>query len=317
MRPVPRFAWLGSALITLVLAPACGGGPGAGDEDAAPVDAADEEGLIELIARDWSIPPGERYKCIRIQVEEDLYITQFRALAPLGTHHTVLSVADNLGFPGGSQLGEYDCQAGNLDLQMLYASGVGTSDLALPDGVAIKVRAGQYVNLNLHLFNTQPGSELTGRSGILIKAIPAAEVLHEAEMIFAGDAQLDIPGETNGTPHREFYECTFSRNATIFAYWPHMHQYAVHQKVTFTIDGAVAFTHDEPYSFEEQEYYPLSPSLSVRSGDKVLVECFYENDTGVPVTFGDSSDKEMCFTGLYRYPKQATHLFECSNLIGG
>jgi hypothetical protein len=61
--------------------------------------------------------------------------------------------------------------------------------------------------------------------------------------------------------------------------------------------------YDSPYSFEEQRYLRLEPDLHLAAGDRVSVECGYENDTGNTVTFGDSSLSEMCFTGLYRYPK--------------
>jgi hypothetical protein len=31
------------------------------------------------------------------------------------------------------------------------------------------------------------------------------------------------------------------------------------------------------------------------------------------VTFGDSSNKEMCFVGLYQYPAAGAGLFDCTN----
>lgn len=313
-----RFAWLGCALAAFVTTvPACGGddGGGGGGDDTVSPDAdttqppdADNSDFTALIGRDWTIPPGERYKCVRIQVQQDMYIAQFRANAPLGTHHTVLTVSN------GGSLGEYDCSASNLDLQMLFASGVGSDDLAFPSGVAIKVSAGQYLNLNLHLFNTTNG-DISGRTEILVKTIPVGEVQNEAEMVFAGQGVLNIPGNTNGTPHVEEGGCTFSRAATLIAYWPHMHQYAVHQKVTLTVGGAPMVIHDAPYTFEEQKNYPITP-IAVTSGDSISVECSYENDTGNSVGFGDSSEEEMCFTGLYRYPKQALYLFECTEGLG-
>ena len=72
--------------------------------------------------------------------------------------------------------------------------------------------------------------------------------------------------------------------------------------------------HDEPFGFEEQTNYPLATPIQISNGDSVSVECSFVNtsDPPVPITFGDSSTKEMCFTGLYRYPKQAQFLFECA-----
>lgn len=310
----------------LWLAPACGddGGGGGGDDDptidadTTMPDAPDMTGWTPLIARSWTIPAGDEiYRCVRIQVEQDMYINGFRSLTPTGEHHTVLTVKDSLGGIGGNQTGEYNCDAGTLDLQMLYASGVTTADLEFPEGVGMKLTAGQYINLNLHLFNSQAEGDLSGESTIYVKLIDESELVNEAEFVFCGDGSLNIPGNTNGTPHMETGSHTFGDSATIVSYWPHMHQFAVRQKVEVTIDGETTVLHDEPYSFLEQNNYSLEPPLQVSAGDSIRVECYYENDTGTPITFGDSSEREMCFTGLYRYPKQALHLFECTANFGG
>jgi hypothetical protein len=313
-----RLAWLACALVgamTLVLG-ACGGGGGmSGDDvvaddeppapDANPNDPpdADNSDFIEIIGRDWSIPPGETYRCVRVLVEEDILINTFRPIAPDGTHHTVLTVSDQ------GPAGEYNCSAGSLDSEMLYASGVGTDDLIFPTDVAIRVEAGRYLNLNLHLFNTQPSGNLDGHSGILVKTVSSVTPDKEAEMVFAGTFAINIGANSSGTASGG---CTFDDPATIFTYWPHMHQFATHQEVTLTVGGTAMTLHDEAYSFEEQRNYPITP-IAVADGDRINVVCSYTNDTDQNVTFGDSSDTEMCFTGLYRYPKQAVDLFECSS----
>lgn len=121
--------------------------------------------VVELIGRDWSIPPGEHYKCIGIEVDRDMYIGEFRTIGPLGEHHALLTVADKLGGFGGTQLGEYDCEVLTTDPQMIYASGVGTGPLAMPEGVGLKIEAGQFLHLNLHLYNATDET-ITTRSSI-------------------------------------------------------------------------------------------------------------------------------------------------------
>ncbi len=302
-----------TGLTTLSLVACGGGGSGDDDDDDTSPDAdvtvppdADNADFTTLIARAWTIPTGEHYRCVRILVEEDVYIQTFRAQAPLGTHHTVLSVSDS-GTPG-----EYNCSAGSLDSEMLYASGVGTDDLQFPEGVAIRVAAGRYLNLNLHLFNTSPGSEMSGTSGILVRAIPAAQVTQQAEMLFAGTVFIAIPGNT---PENNLYStgggCTFNQPFTLHAYWPHMHQHARHQTVTLTHNGAANVIHDEAFAFEEQRNYVPTTPIQVAAGDSIETECFYANSGGSTVTFGDSSTSEMCFTGIYRYPAIGGSIFSC------
>ncbi len=70
--------------------------------------------------------------------------------------------------------------------------------------------------------------------------------------------------------------------------------------------------HDLPYQFSEQKYYLKSPEVQVQAGDRITVKCTYFNNTGAIVLAGDSSNAEMCFSGLYRYPATGADLFECS-----
>src|SRR5574337_472252 len=93
---------------------ACGGGgaigtDGSGDDDQP--DAPIGDTWHELIGRDWSIQSGtfDNYECRRIQINEEMWITGFRALSPLGTHHEILTISD-----GATEMGDYDCLAGNL-----------------------------------------------------------------------------------------------------------------------------------------------------------------------------------------------------------
>lgn len=264
---------------------------------------------FELIGRDWTVAAGtEEYKCIGIQVDRDMYINAFETANPLGEHHTVLTIADQLGGLNNTQLGEYDCSVLTLDLQMLFASGVGTNQLTLPEGIAMPIKKGQFLNLNLHLFNTtdQP---ITAHSAIIATPIDPVDTSHQAEMIFTGTFNISIPpGQTVTTGGG----CTLSQDATIFTYWPHMHQHATHQKLTLTQNGVADVIHDADFDFREQTNYPLAPELAVHAGDALRTDCTYTNTGTTTVTFGDSSTAEMCFTGLYRYPKQALSLFECT-----
>ena len=196
---------------------------------------------------------------------------------------------------------------------MLYASGVGTDPLEFPTDVGIRVSAGQQVHLNLHLFNADPDNPINGDSAILVKSQPTAPPTL-AEMVFAGKFLFGIPG--NGVPYDVVGGCTANSNFTLFALWPHMHQLAVHQKYEIVRGGTPMVLHDGPFAFAEQRYYTQSPEFQVQSGDQIRVTCTYVNDTGATVTFGDSSNQEMCFTGMYRYPAASAGLFQCTDNPG-
>lgn len=257
------------------------------------------------------LPAGatDTYRCVRLTIPTDTYLTNIIAQAPLGTHHTVLSISD-----GGTQGpdGDYNCSVGELGMVMLYASGVGTSPLDFPSGVGVKIPAGTQIHLNLHLFNAtdQP---ISGDSAILVKSQATAPAML-AEMVFAGKFLFGIPA--NAQNYTVTGGCMANTNYSLFAVWPHMHQFAVHSKLEHTRGGTKTVLHDDAYSFAEQNYYLKTPEVQVQIGDQLTVTCTYNNTTNSVVPFGESSTEEMCFTGLYRYPAANAGLFQCTDNPG-
>jgi hypothetical protein len=304
-----RFLSCASLAISLSLAPACGrdddddggdagsaidasqGGPDASGGDRA--DAAVVDGYRALVTTNWTLPPPtsstpDQYFCASLTVEEDIIIDAFRNVSPNGTHHTVLSVGPRTGpdNPG------YPCGAGTNHETLLFASGVGTEDFTFPEGVGVRVEAGQQLHLNVHTFNATD-FELSGTSGVSGRPVDSVE--QEAVFQFVGPVGFVIPND--GEPHEFSGSCSASTDQTVLSWWPHMHQLGTHMKIE--VEGEVV--HDKDFRFTEQVNYPTS--LPLRAGDEIRVTCRYVNDTKDPVGWGDSSNAEMCFAGSYRYPK--------------
>lgn len=309
-------------LAALLLVVGCGKDPAlGGGDDMAVVDAPDgtnpnadayvpPTGYTKLIGRNWSLPPAGKdiYKCVRVTIPTDMYITDIMAQAPLGTHHTVLSIAaGNAAGPDG----EEDCSVGTIGRPMLYASGVGTDPFSFPSGVGVKVSAGTQVHLNLHLYNASD-DPMSNESAIWVKSqtTPTPTL---AEMVFAGKIAFSI-----GAGARDIVGgCTANQAFKLFAVWPHMHKLATHSKFEVIHNGGTpSVLWDAAYDFNDQKYYSQTPEFQVQSGDQIRVTCSYNNTTGHNVTFGDSSDTEMCFTGLYRYPARNSNLFQCTDTGG-
>jgi len=282
-----------------------------GDGGAMPDAFEPPAGYTRLIGRTWDLPAGatDTYRCARLTIAEDTYLTNIIAQAPFGTHHTVLSISD--GGTAGPD-GVYNCNVSELGMVMLYASGVGTSPLDFPSGVGVKIAAGTQIHLNLHLFNATD-APINGDTAILVKsqATPPAML---AEMVFAGKFLFGI--QSNNQPTNITGGCTASSNYTLFALWPHMHQLGTHSKFELIRNGTPTVLHDGLYDFAEQSYYLKNPEIQVQQGDEIRVTCTYVNNTGQLVTFGESSNQEMCFTGIYRYPAASAGLFECTDRPG-
>ncbi len=272
--------------------------PNAPDADPGAPDARPGN-FTNLIDGTWSNPAGngDAYHCVWLTVQEDIYITGFEALAPLGTHHTVLSVTDEYTGPDKEEA----CSAQIIADQLLFASGVGTSTYPLPDGVAVKVNAGQTLMLNLHLFNISDNT-LNGISGAKVTTVIESEVENLAEFFFAGTAAFAVPD--NGQDYKASGSCAMATDGTVFTLWPHMHQVGKHIRISHKGTDVL----DTAYNFDEQKMYSVTP-FEVKAGETIDVECTWNSTSGGTRTFGDGSDDEMCFGGIYRYPVSGQDAF--------
>ena len=266
-------------------------------------DAGD--GWLSLLEVEWELPAGgEGYLCARATVPRDAYLHEFSPLIPPGTHHNGLSM-----HPAGEAPDGVVACASEISGRQIFASGVGTQNMLLPDGIAMQVRAGEQMVLNLHLFNSDDKA-LEGRSGVRVHPMDAADVKDVAEIVLGGPLSLEIPP---GGPTKQAGQCTFDHDATIFSIAPHMHRLGVHALITAGAPGAGAVTlYDGPYEFDSQKRYPVD-FVQLNAGDVVHVECTYQNDTDASVSFGMSTRDEMCFASMMRFPTTSGSVYLCTN----
>jgi hypothetical protein len=257
-------------------------------EDAKPETKAQQQ-WTSVVQGDWTLPAGEEIPelCIEAVLTEDIYVSAIRPVHPQGTHHTLLAIGD-------AEDGR--CNA-NVASGLIYAAGVGSDGIQLPPGVAMKLAAGRVLKLGLHLYNTST-EELRGTSGMEVQRLLPEEVKYLSEAVLAGPFDLAIPPGR----HLASNDCEITEEQTLYALFPHMHQFGVHFKTTATVSGNPIVLHDGPYDFEEQYQMAIDPRLTLRAGDTIRTECTYQNPTAKTVTFGESSDTEMCFSILFRYP---------------
>jgi hypothetical protein len=194
------------------------------------------------------------------------------------------SGADDPSFPCGPEFGEF------------YASGVGTGELVLPDGVALLAPAGQQLRVGLHLFNATE-NDLSGISGLEVIPVDASEVEHTASLSYNGPMFFNIGA---GEEHTEVHQTTLGAQ-TLVGIFPHMHQLGTEFRAVLRRSGGEEVVlWDDDYQFESQEFAPLS-EIEVQSGDTLETSCTWFNSTKADVGWGTSSEAEMCYSILMSY----------------
>jgi hypothetical protein len=253
-------------------------------------------GWKRLMELDWAMAgSAEGYRCKTFTIPEDVYVVEFDHQVPRGTHHVAFGVSDDTMVRVPDDV--FACDVGGRGARALQPAGAGEDPIALPPGVAMPIPAGQQVFMNLHVFNANE-EPLTGRSGVWVKTIPKEMVEQEAEVVLVGPLELDIPIGRSKTAS----SCAVRSDSTVYGIAPHMHFTGVHARASVTnASGEETVLHDGPFDPYEHAYYALD-GLELKVGDKMNVECTFENTGDHPLKWGDSALEEMCFINFSVYP---------------
>lgn len=268
-----------------------------------------------LIGRSWSMPSGsEGWRCTTVQVPVNTYITGFHDMSSPGNDHKIITLSDT-----ATTLGDYNCSPNEIGSKAIYMAGIGTDDLATPPGVAMHIKAGQFVMMNLHLYN--PGSQaIVGTSAVQVQTVGSTMVSEEAELMLIGTFAISIPPD--GLAHTANGGCAAPADYRVFALMPRMgaastHVHLIQRRISPDVLLDVL---DAPYDFRSQRVVPLAAPLPVARGDFFGLTCTYVNTGAQQLTFGDGAFSEQCFVGAYRSPvvptstvegSRAGTLFEC------
>jgi hypothetical protein len=195
------------------------------------------------------------------------------------------------------------------DYRILFTSENGGSQYTLPNGVGLKIAAGSYLTLVVHVQN-QTASPITARTAVRVRTTTAAQLTHQADLLVAGDVSFDIPP---GATEVNTGGCTLSASTNLLAFTPHMHALGTHQLVTLIRGGTPQIAFDGNFNVNEKRQIPLAQALSMANGDQISVRCTHNNQTGNTVSFGIGYDDEQCFTTFLRYPAVAGNPVMCAN----
>jgi hypothetical protein len=206
-------------------------------------------------------------------------------------HHALL-----FGVRSDQPAGTHPCtEADMVNVRYLAGhGGEGASTLPVSDGVAFRLRKGEQVMIQTHWINTGDGPT-SGSASFRVTVAPPSPDRAPADLFTVVSTQLDIaPGE--GTARAE---CVLPRDLSLVMLGGHAHERG--RRVTITHRDEMLY--DEPWS-EHSVFDPellqwdATAPLQLRAGDRIRVDCVYENETGAPLGF----PAEMCALFGYWFP---------------
>jgi Copper type II ascorbate-dependent monooxygenase, C-terminal domain len=181
----------------------------------------------------------------------------------------------------------------------MYLAGPGTTQLTFSGGKGVHVAAGQYLMLVTHLNNTS-ASTVTASTVIEGRVAAAKDVTTAIDMFIAGTVTFQLPADQDSIPING--GCGTVADSHLVADVPLMRALGTHSLVTITNTGLDVKLFDASFDPQHVVYSTLSSDFDVPAGSHINVTCTYDNTTGSVVGFGQSSQDELCFAGIYRYP---------------
>ena len=183
--------------------------------------------------------------------------------------------------------------------------------LTLPNGVAFTFEPNQLVRLELHYLNATPETQ-TVEVTSTFTTVSDADFEHEAEFLFVGNPDINLPPGESVTLNTEFLPLPADiEGANVFGITGHTHELGTNVTVAYqeSEGGAQTMLYDiENYDWEEPDTVLLDPPQVVGAGGGFNFSCSWTNTTGQQVTFGEGVREEMCFFWAYYYPSQGARV---------
>lgn len=295
-----------------------GGTPGTGGTGASTGGAGGTVPPGESFSVKWGpteIPSGrESTQCVvkRLGNTGRLFVNEIHNVLGATSHHFIVyRVDDTVERPE-----PFACQAfaDTFNDPPLIITQKSDDRLRLPARVAYALEPNQMIRLELHYINVSAAPQMAEATSTFI-SVDEAEVDDEADIMFMGDTNISIPGESTATLGPSFLNLP-SRfdGVNFFAITGHEHKLGTDVLVEATtesgIPGVPVYNVDN-FRWDEPETVTFDPPFNVPDGGGFNVTCSWTNPNEGSVGFGVDVDDEMCFFWAYYYPSQGPYV--CAN----
>jgi hypothetical protein len=186
--------------------------------------------------------------------------------------------------------------------------------LTLPPGVAFTLQPDQMIRLEMHYLNTTPSTITVSATSTFIP-IAEADFMHEADFLFIGNPDIDIPAHSTATLGPTFFPPPANLSGVrYFGVTGHTHHWGTNVQIATapSATGPDTPIYDIPnWQWAEPETVYFDPPLQVPDGGGFRFTCSWNNTGPSNVGFGESANAEMCFFWTYYYPSQGA--FVCGH----
>ena len=266
---------------------------GCGGADAEEIANQDDGPETRLESEPYELQPGEeKYFCYTMRLPQDAetVVTSFIPEYGEGTHHIlfVQTLADE---PDGM----FECPVLFQTTWIpLYAGGVASSPLVLPDGAAVRLPAGKQLLMQLHLQNPT-AAPISAKTAMRMKLADPDVETTPAGIWGMDNRAIDIPPQAEKA--ETSMSCEADRDMDVFGVLGHMHKMGKEIEVTAKSTETVI---SEAWSFADQPILPVN--VHVSKGDSLTLRCNHANPTMKQIGYGESSDQEMCAVVFFYTP---------------
>lgn len=253
----------------------------------------------------WTMPKDKTnaYVCFGVDITaaEKRHII---GIAPRIDNKTIVHHVLLLEAPNAESSVPHECPSGmSTTWRMVYGWAPGAEALGVPKEAGFPLEGTKHYVIQMHYNNVNALEGEQDESGVDFCTTKELRP-NDADVIAFGSVKFTIPAQAqNFTQTCDFKVPSNLPEIHAFAAMPHMHQLGKSiDTVLKSTNGSTTSLGTIPkWDFETQYWIPLD--VPVKTGDTVQTTCTWTNGTNSPVSFGEKTEDEMCYSFTMYYPR--------------
>lgn len=203
---------------------------------------------------------------------------------------------------------------------LFVAWAIGADPPIYPENVGFPIGEGaKWLVMQMHYFNPNLDKDVYDSSGVKLHYTTDLRPIDAGLMSFTSAAvtgqQPPLPGGMKDvTTDTMFVEpdCTntWDQDLNVLSVFHHSHFMGLKQEIVVEREGVNMGPMRTEYRYDYNHQGTLEPMNALRTlkrGDRMAATCHFDTSevsSDLVVEIGEESDKEMCFQGVFYYPKQ-------------